>query len=64
MSFGIGINLTNDVGVKPLNMVIKITEAEPEGCSWQPTIKLSDVSGKNTGDGEIIEIAKKVLGIK
>lgn len=62
-SFGIGTNFTNDVGVKPLNMVIKLTEAKPEGEEWIPTIKLSDVTGKNTGDKEMIIIAKKILGI-
>ncbi len=63
-SFGIGTNLTNDVGVKPLNIVIKITEAEPEGWEWIPTIKLSDSKGKHTGDEETINIAKKTLDIE
>ncbi len=63
MSFGIGTNFTNDVGVKPLNIVIKITEAKPEGQMWIPTVKLSDVSGKHTGDKKTIEIIKKVLQI-
>ncbi|MBN2892819.1 MAG: nicotinate phosphoribosyltransferase [Bacteroidales bacterium] len=62
-SFGIGTNLTNDVGVKPLNIVIKITEAEPEGWEWIPTIKLSDSKGKHTGDEETITIAKKTLDL-
>ena len=39
--FGIGTNLTNDVGVKPLNMVIKMIE-----CNGFPTIKISDSLGK------------------
>ncbi|MEA3452631.1 MAG: nicotinate phosphoribosyltransferase [Bacteroidota bacterium] len=63
-SFGIGTNLTNDVGAKPLNMVIKITEALPEGKKWIPTIKLSDSKGKYTGDPNTIRIAKIDLGIK
>ena len=63
-SFGIGTNFTNDVGVKPLNMVIKMTEAKPEGEKWMPTIKLSDSLGKHTGDKKEIEIAKYVLNIK
>lgn len=63
-SFGIGTNFTNDVGVKPLNIVIKITEAEPEGWESQPTIKLSDTKGKHTGDAEIIRIAKTTLDIE
>ena len=63
-SFGIGTNFTNDVGVKPLNMVIKMIEAKPEGEDWHPTIKLSDSSGKYTGDAKEIETAKYVLNIK
>jgi len=62
-SFGIGTNFTNDVGVTPLNMVIKMTEAKPEGEEWMPTIKLSDNVGKHTGDEKEIKIAKHVLGL-
>ncbi len=60
-SFGIGTNFTNDVGAKPLNIVIKMTEAQPEGRGYIPTIKLSDSVGKHTGNEEMIEIAKKTL---
>jgi nicotinate phosphoribosyltransferase len=63
-SFGIGTNFSNDVGVKPLNMVIKILEAKPEGEEWHHCIKLSDSEGKHTGDKKEIEIAKYVLNIK
>ena len=63
-SFGIGTNFTNDVGVIPLNMVIKMSEAKPEGEVWHKTIKLSDVSGKNTGDWKEIEMAKYALNIE
>ncbi|MCF7815357.1 MAG: nicotinate phosphoribosyltransferase [Candidatus Cloacimonetes bacterium] len=62
-SFGIGTNFSNDVGVTPLNIVIKITSAKPEGRDWTPTIKLSDSEGKHTGDKKEIETAKYVLGI-
>ena len=63
VSFGIGTNLTNDVGVKPLNIVIKLSEAQPEGRQWTPTIKLSDAEGKYSGEKEMIEIALKTLNI-
>jgi nicotinate phosphoribosyltransferase len=46
MSFGIGTNLTNDVGLKPMNIVIKMAEALPEGGRWTPVVKLSDEIGK------------------
>ena len=41
VTFGIGTNLTNDVGVKPVNIVIKMTR-----CNDQPVVKLSDSPGK------------------
>lgn len=40
-AFGIGTNLTNDLGYTPLNIVIKMTE-----CNGQPVAKLSDSPGK------------------
>ena len=63
ISFGIGTNFTNDVGLKPMNIVIKMTEALPEAESWTPVVKLSDVAGKHSGDGSTIELAKEVLKI-
>ncbi len=63
-SFGIGTNLTNDVGVKPLNIVIKITAAKPYSeDDWIPTVKLSDTKGKYTGNEETIDLCKRVLRI-
>ena len=63
MAFGIGTNFTNDIGVAPMNMVIKMVEARPEGQGWLPVVKLSDVPTKNTGDPEMIALAKKVLSM-
>lgn len=63
-SFGIGTNFSNDVGVKPLNMVIKIVQAKPEGEKWHDTIKLSDVEGKHTGDEDEIKMAEYMLDIQ
>lgn len=57
--FGIGTHFTNDVGVKPLNIVIKLTK-----CNGTPTVKLSDSPGKETGPKEEINYCKYVLGIK
>jgi nicotinate phosphoribosyltransferase len=39
--FGIGTNLSNDLGPDPLNIVMKLT-----GCNGQPVAKLSDSPGK------------------
>lgn len=39
--FGIGTNLTNDMGMKALNIVIKMTS-----CNGSPVAKISDEAGK------------------
>ena len=62
-SFGIGTHLTNDVGVKSLNIVIKLSSVEINN-EWIPAIKLSDDKGKHTGDTKEIELCKKILNIK
>lgn len=41
LGFGIGTNLTNDLGVKPLNIVMKLVR-----CNGDPVAKLSDAPGK------------------
>jgi len=64
-AYGIGTNLTNDVGHQSLNMVIKLVALSPDGDpdNWIPTVKLSDVPGKHTGDPETIALCKRILGI-
>ena len=47
LAFGVGTNLTNDVGPTPLNIVIKMTR-----CNGQPVAKLSDSPGKDMCDDE------------
>lgn len=64
MSFGVGTNFTNDVGLTPMNIVIKMTDTLPEDGKWTAVIKLSDEKGKHTGDQEMISLAKKILEIK
>lgn len=60
--YGIGTWFTNHLGVKPLNMVIKLTEIISNGESVK-TIKLSDDPMKNTGDSDTISLCKKTLRI-
>lgn len=63
-SYGIGTNLTNDVGVDPLNIVIKLSRVEPEpGMEGRSTVKLSDDPGKHTGDPEELLYCRKALGL-
>ena len=64
ISFGIGTNLTNDVGVKPMNIVMKLVGVKSINNEWMPTVKLSDEKGKHTGDPRMIELAKEFLRIK
>ena len=64
ISFGIGTNLTNDVGLKPMNIVMKLIAAQSVNGDWIPTVKLSDEHGKYTGDPKMIELAKEFLRIK
>ena len=45
LGFGIGTNLTNDVGVTPLNIVMKLVS-----CNEQPVAKLADSPGKTLCD--------------
>lgn len=64
ISFGIGTNLTNDVGLKPMNIVIKLTDVLTSDNEWVPTVKLSDEPFKHTGDERMIHLAKELLRIK
>ncbi len=62
-SFGIGTNLTNDVGHPAPNWVIKVV-AVKVGALWIPTVKLSDDSGKiTTYEMAEVERARKELGL-
>jgi nicotinate phosphoribosyltransferase len=62
-AYGIGTWMSNDVGVNPLNMVIKMTAVKINGI-WVPTIKLSDVSTKNMGDSRTVQLCKATLNIE
>jgi nicotinate phosphoribosyltransferase len=47
LAFGIGTNLTNDLGYEPLQIVIKMVR-----CNGQPVAKLSDTPAKNMCEDE------------
>lgn len=66
VAFGIGTNLSNDVGVKPLNIVIKLTSAQaiPGSDEWVDTVKLSDDKSKNTGKTKVVQLCKDTLDIE
>src|SRR5204863_5532168 len=59
ISFGIGTNLTNDLGYVPINIVIKMTE-----CNGQPVAKVSDAPGKTISKDEgYLTYLRQVYGI-
>jgi nicotinate phosphoribosyltransferase len=59
ISFGIGTNLTNDLGYVPINIVIKMTE-----CNGQPVAKVSDAPGKTISKDEgYLSYLRQVYGI-
>ena len=64
-SYGIGTHFTCDIeGVKPANMVIKLTSARiTESREWNDCIKLSDDKGKYTGNPETVKLYKQILHI-
>ena len=64
ISFGIGTDLTNDVGLRPMNIVMKLTEVLTSDDEWVPTVKLSDEPNKHTGNPKMIALAKGILGIE
>ena len=55
VSFGIGTNLTNDVGHKALNIVMKLTQ-----CNGIETVKISDNIGKAMGPLVYINEIKRI----
>lgn len=60
LAFGIGTNLTNDLGVEPLQIVIKMTE-----CNGQPVAKLSDSPGKTMSkDAGYLAYLRQVFAIE
>jgi nicotinate phosphoribosyltransferase len=59
-SFGIGTNLTNDLGYEAINIVIKMTE-----CNGQPVAKVSDVPGKTISkDPRYLAYLRQVFGLE
>lgn len=57
--FGIGTNLTNDVGIKPINIVMKMTQ-----CNGKSVAKISDSPGKTMcKDEAYLAYLRKVFAI-
>ncbi len=59
LGFGIGTNLSNDVGLTPLNIVMKLIR-----CNGQPVAKLSDSPGKTLCDDQtFLAYLRQVFGV-
>src|SRR5437762_338670 len=59
-AFGIGTNLTNDLGYESINIVIKMTE-----CNGQPVAKVSDAPGKTVSkDAGYLRYLRQVFGLE
>ena len=59
LAFGVGTNLTNDLGYTPLQIVIKMVR-----CNGQPVAKLSDSPEKNMCDDEAyLAYLRQVFGL-
>ncbi|MCD7099996.1 nicotinate phosphoribosyltransferase [Stenotrophomonas sp. MMGLT7] len=59
VAFGVGTNLTNDLGPTPLNIVIKMVR-----CNGQPVAKLSDSPGKSMCDDPgYLTYLRQVFGV-
>lgn len=59
VAFGVGTNLTNDLGPTPLNIVIKMVR-----CNGQPVAKLSDSPGKSMCDDPgYLAYLRQVFGV-
>jgi nicotinate phosphoribosyltransferase len=60
LGFGIGTSLSNDVGLVPLNIVMKLTH-----CNGQPVAKLSDSPGKTMcKDETFLAYLRQVFHVK
>lgn len=57
VGFGWGTNVTNDLGLAPLSLVVKAVSA-----NGRPTVKLSDNLAKATGPAEEVARYKRVFG--
>ncbi|NDV94042.1 nicotinate phosphoribosyltransferase [Dysgonomonas sp. 521] len=65
-TYGIGTFLSNDVGAKALNIVIKLTDVKlhKKDANFLQAVKLSDVAGKHTGDQKEIDLSLRTLGLE
>lgn len=65
LMFGWGTTLTNDLGLRPLNIVMKATHATDSRTGLSAdTVKLSDNAGKHTGPEVQVQRYQAIFGAK
>lgn len=62
MVFGWGTTLTNDLGLKALNIVMKATHVRLSDGSKADLVKLSDNAGKHTGPAALVQEYREIFG--
>lgn len=62
ISYGVGTNLSNNVGCNPMNIVIKLSAVKVNG-NYIDAIKLSDDPIKHTGHFDQVTLCKKMLNL-
>lgn len=62
--FGVGTDLTNDLGLKALNQVMKATHVALPGGEAADLVKLSDNAGKHTGPEELVRRYQETFSTK
>ena len=61
-AFGIGTHLTNDFGLKPANIVMKLIQCQMnENQPLRNCIKLSDANGKHMGNPDEVALAEMLI---
>jgi len=63
-SFGLGKFITNNVGNRGYNTVLKLIAVKEGEKPWKDVVKLSDDPGKSIGNSDEVIHCKSVLGIK
>ncbi len=61
MVFGWGTTLTNDLGLKPLNIVMKATHVRLPDGREADLVKISDDEGKHTGPDWLVKLYKRIF---
>lgn len=63
--YGIGTFFTNDVGVTPVSMVMKLNGVRnAHDMAFRPALKLTDIPEKSTGASKDVDLARRTLDLE